>query len=296
MGISANCVKFLNYAKSKGVHFDTTLTLGRQQIFFTDKERKLLPKQFINQRLPQSGDFGESVFQILGANEIMSIDHSDFEGATIVHNLNDPIPQQYFNRYSVVFDGGTLEHVFNFPVAIKSCMDMLKVGGHFIAITPTNNYSGHGFYQFSAELFFTLFTPMHGFNIKLVAITVENPARDLADWFEVKDPKSVGGRVLLTNSYPSSLMVIAEKIQETESIILQPFQSDYQRIWDIHQSVKTNTELIGEGRLINYYRKWIPKFFRDIIYRLRNGSGKVIHIKDLGAVNPLFFKKIDVEQ
>lgn len=295
MGISANCVKFLNYSKARGVDFKKTLTLGRQQMFITEGPRKNLRKQLSDLQLPASGDFAESLFHLsFGAKEVESMDYSDFEGATIIHNLNDPIPKQHLNTFSTVFDGGTLEHVFNFPVAVKNCMDMLKVGGHFISITPTNNYSGHGFYQFSPELFFALFTPAHGFRIKLIAMAVENQANDASEWFEVKDPKSVGKRVTITNSYPTSLMVIAEKIGETESITLRPFQSDYQSIWDIHQSVKTDSALKDEPTWVYYYRRWVPKFMRDIIYRLRKGSGKQSNVKGLGVVNPLFFTKLDV--
>ena len=294
MGISSNCVKFLNYSKTRGVDFSKTLTLGRQQIFLTDESRRNLLKQFNVQRLPENAGFAEPLFYLLGAKEVESIDYSDFEDATIIHNLNDQVSQPHLNAYSAVFDGGTLEHVFNFPVAVKNCMDMLRVGGHFVAITPTNNYSGHGFYQFSPELFFALFTPAHGFNLKLLAIVVENQEKEVAEWFEVKDPKTTGGRVTITNFNPTSLMVIAEKIRETESLTLKPFQSDYQSIWDIHQSVKPDSQFKNEREWVYYYRGWVPKFIRDIIYRLRKGSEKPNYVKDLGVVNPLFFTKMDV--
>jgi len=53
-----------------------------------------------------------------------------------------------------VIDGGTLEHVFNFPVAIKNAMQMVRAGGRLSLSPPANNYFGHGFYQFSPELFY----------------------------------------------------------------------------------------------------------------------------------------------
>ena len=67
------------------------------------------------------------------------------------------------NKYTLVIDGGCLEHIFNFPVAIKNCMEMLQEGGHFIGITPANNLMGHGFYQFSPELYFRIFSKENGF-------------------------------------------------------------------------------------------------------------------------------------
>jgi hypothetical protein len=61
-----------------------------------------------------------------------------------------------------VFDGGALEHVFNFPVAISSCMRALVVGGTFISSTPVNNNMGRGLYQFSPELFYRVFSQEFG--------------------------------------------------------------------------------------------------------------------------------------
>ena len=77
--------------------------------------------------------------------------------------MNLPIGDDLKRKFSVVIDGGTLEHVFNFPVAIKNCMQMLDVGGHFFVHTMANNFMGHGFYQFSPELFYRVFSPENGF-------------------------------------------------------------------------------------------------------------------------------------
>ena len=54
----------------------------------------------------------------------------------------------------MVIDGGLLEHVFDFPTAIRNCMRMVRQGGHLILNLPVNNFPGHGFYRFSPELVF----------------------------------------------------------------------------------------------------------------------------------------------
>src|SRR5438477_418150 len=84
-------------------------------------------------------------------------------GPHFPHDMNEPIPDKFKETYTAVLDGGSLEHVFNFPVAIKNCMEMVKVGGHYLAITPANNFFGHGFYQFSPELYFTVLSKENGF-------------------------------------------------------------------------------------------------------------------------------------
>lgn len=295
MGITGNCAKFLLYSKKLGVDFSNTLMLGRQQLFISSPERTELQSAFNGfSQWPDNGGFAEPLFKALGAQAIQSMDYSDFEKATLIHNLNERVPRHQLNNYSVVFDGGTLEHVFNFPIAIKNCMDMIKVGGHFVAITPTNNYSGHGFYQFSPELFFTLFTPSHGFNLKMVAMGVEFPSTGITEWFKVKDPMRVGQRVTITNAYPTSLMIIAEKVRETETLQLQPFQSDYQHIWSVHHSINNDVKLEGEKKWVHQYRRWMPEFIKKIIRNIRGIPDKQSFVNELGVVNPLFFTKMDV--
>ena len=294
MGITANCAKFLLYARTQGVDFSHTVMLGRQQLFLSPIEKEKLERK-IQAVLPDGNSFAEPFFTGVGAKKIESIDYSDFEGATIKHNMNDMISPDHFNRYSLLFDGGTLEHIFNFPIAIKNCMNMLKVGGHFVAITPSNNYSGHGFYQFSPELFFSLFTPAHGFNLKLVAMGVELPSKGITEWFKVKDPKRAGARVTIINSFPTSLMVIAEKIRATEELPLKPFQSDYQHFWEVHDAINNDVQREGEKKWIHHYRRRTPEFIKKLIRRIRGLQDKQGNIDRLGNVNPSFFTRMDVD-
>lgn len=95
----------------------------------------------------------DDFFRGLGATSVDVMDVSEYEGANILHDLNQPVSTQLTDAYDCVFDGGATEHVFNFPMALKNCMEMVKVGGHLIVIAPWNNYAGQGFYQLSPELF-----------------------------------------------------------------------------------------------------------------------------------------------
>jgi 2-polyprenyl-3-methyl-5-hydroxy-6-metoxy-1,4-benzoquinol methylase len=98
--------------------------------------------------------YAEPLLEMLGAKEIVSIDASAYEGCSIVHDMNQPISEHLKARFDLVLDSGSLEHVFNFPVAIKNCMEMVRLGGYLVTMNPANNCPGHGFYQFSPELFF----------------------------------------------------------------------------------------------------------------------------------------------
>ena len=180
MGLKLNSVKMVFEGAAAGVKFTRTLTLGRQfiggspDLFERLKARYGYQASPYRLTIPTAGPlFAEPFFEMLGACEVISVDKSPYEGAGLVHDLNTPIPDEHKQSYDTVFDTGTLEHVFNFPVSIKSCMDMVKVGGHLVIFFPMNNFCGHGFYQFSPELFFRTLSPENGFVIEM-AIAFED--------------------------------------------------------------------------------------------------------------------------
>lgn len=241
MGLSVNGTKFLMYAKTQGVCFTRTATIGRQELHLSAGALRKNLSDFdyfptrseVKDLMSKTGGFAEPFLGALGATEICSFDASEFEGASHLHDFNFPIDESFKNRFTVVIDGGTLEHIFNFPVAIKNCMEMVEVGGHFLAMTPTNNFTGHGLYQFSPELFFRIFSEPNGFRIVRMMIFEDRPE---AKWFEVADPDAIRERVSLVNAQPTTLLVLAEKVETVEIFATPPQQSDYVALWKSDQT------------------------------------------------------------
>lgn len=302
MAITKNCSKFLFYTKSLGVSFDTTLTLGRLTLYATKEDINKNISFFKNNKknindVDFKDEYSEPLFQILGANVTDSIDFSDYEKATILHDLNQPVSDTLKGKYSVIVDGGTIEHVFNFPVAIKNCMEMLRVGGHYIGITPINNTMGHGFYQFSPELFFNVFSTENGFAVNKMIVCAQNPDGEYSEWYEVSDPAKVKSRVMFVNSKPTYLMVLAEKKADVQVFSTPPQQSDYQTLWTIQKALKENKIPPNEGRLKYVYRKFTPrplKIFLHNVYDLF--TKEKITDENLGDINAEHFKKMTLKE
>src|SRR5262245_62077313 len=148
MGLDINMVQFLIDAQRRGVKFGDMLTIGRQQLnVYPAKMVQILRKYGLPHaaflRGAPPAKFAEPFFEALGVKQIYSMDASDFEGATFVHDLNRPLPAELKERFDTVYDGGTLEHVFNFPTAIQNCMEMVRLGGRFVMHTCANNLCGH---------------------------------------------------------------------------------------------------------------------------------------------------------
>lgn len=276
MGLNINSTKFLLYAKSLNVDFAKTATIGRQTLTLSPADLRKNLREFqlpvveetIDSIFLKNDGYAEEFVRYLGANEVHSIDYSSYEGATNIHDMNQPIPDDYKSRYSVVLDGGSLEHVFNFPVAIKNCMEMVRVGGHYIGITPTNNFMGHGFYQISPECFFSVFTQDNGYEINRV-IAFED--RLNAKWFSVKDPKAINSRVTLTNHVPTFLLVLAKRVSERPIFEAMPQQSDYVSTWT-HATVVNRRA--GRDSLITILKRKIPDSLKE---RIKPQLGRLAH-------------------
>lgn len=237
MGLDTNGTKFLLYAKKHGLDFSKTAMIGRQFLYLSPEELASNLSLFGDTSGQETIDaifndydgYSEGFLKYIGAKDIHSFDNAPYENATHIHDMNNPIPDEYKNQFSVVIDGGSLEHIFNFPTAIKNCIEMLKVGGYYLGITPANNFLGHGFYQFSPELYFRIFSEDNGFEIDNFLLFED---KKNAPWYSVKDPKTIGKRVTLTNSNPTYLLILAKKIRECEVFSITPQQSDYVHIWN----------------------------------------------------------------
>ena len=75
----------------------------------------------------QFGDYSDSFLRdFLDVASLTVIDISPYEGAETIHDLNLPVPETLQGRFDAVIESGSLEHIFNFPVAVANLMKLLK--------------------------------------------------------------------------------------------------------------------------------------------------------------------------
>jgi SAM-dependent methyltransferase len=172
MGLPLTILRFLAREHRREPFTGSVLTLGRQCVYATYEElREMLQREGIpaadlpagvprGTNLPQwrgqpeerfTSD--EVFFRLLGLAGSQALDVSDFEGAELIADLNLPVDEALCNRFDLIVDSGTLEHLFHLPQALANLGQMLRTGGRVIHISPANNWTNHGFYQFSPTLF-----------------------------------------------------------------------------------------------------------------------------------------------
>lgn len=239
MGLDINSVLFLLGARKRGADFGDVLMISRQELnVYPAKMRQVLAQAGFSGELFAAGardtGYAEPVFKALGARKVFSLDASSFEGAEFIHDLNQPVGNDLKQKFDLVFDGGTLEHIFNFPMALQNCMEMVREGGRFIIHTCANNWCGHGFYQFSPELFYNVLSDDNGFEVERMIFHVVGP---YGRWFEVANPRAISSRVELMNSFPLLMLVQARRKKVLPLFTKMPQQSDYAARWS-NQSPK----------------------------------------------------------
>jgi hypothetical protein len=133
------------------------LFIGRQTVYFSpqDLARRLrdhctevdegaieVDRATLNRRREGGGELAtdRSIFRALGlpAARIKAIDVSPYEGAEIIHDLNQPIPATLRGCADFVVDGSTLDNVFDPAMVLRNYAQLLRPGGRLLTINAWN--------------------------------------------------------------------------------------------------------------------------------------------------------------
>jgi hypothetical protein len=170
----------------------------------------------------------------------LALDHSDYEGAEIIHDLTAPIPAHLNGCADFILDGSTLDNVFDPAMVISNFAGMLRPGGRLIT---TNVYSNHYEpYVIIPPLWFLDYFVINGFVDCRVYILVygqdpQDPGH--TDVFTV-DPNAQldGSRSVSAFDAPAMMatIVMAEKGDRSTSNI-KPTQQQYRSPaeWELYR-------------------------------------------------------------
>ncbi|WP_284311637.1 class I SAM-dependent methyltransferase [Labrys miyagiensis] len=278
MGISRGGARFL-LEEARHLPFSgTVLQLGRQHLFITQAELDLLaalhaaklkrdisPENIFKPLLDPSYLDDGSFFSELGFSTVESMDYSDFEQATYVHDLNKPIPEALSGRFDMIYDGGTIEHVFDIRSSLRNIFEMLKIGGRIIHSSPSSNHVDHGFYMFSPTLFYDYYMAnnfiIHECQIFLYSVDHNNKPWLIFDY----EPGSLEGLAFggFNTGHLVGIYISAEKTAESTCDVI-PQQGMYVKKWgDGQHGGGIRLRRPRKPQVVNETRnKLVPKIFR----------------------------------
>ena len=210
------------------------LQLGRQDIELKPRHVAEIVRRYKLTDTPpiENGIDDQFLFRLVGFDRVESLDVSPYEGADFIFDMNEPVPPHLHGLFDMIFDGGTLEHVFNFPQALKNIHDMLKVGGLIVHAAPTSNLVDHGFYMFSPGVFWDYYTA-NGYDM-VDCLLFKFNRKPNRDWTCYRyfpgaiDHKEFGGwgvKAML------GTWSVARKTESSTSGVT-PQQSRYVRVWN----------------------------------------------------------------
>jgi SAM-dependent methyltransferase len=178
--------------------------------------------------------FDHSLLSAFSSCEYNCLDVSDYEGATIIHDMNTIIPEQYHNTYDFIYDGGCMDNMFDPVTFLKNTSNILKPGGRIVHLECASALAG-AYLSFSPEWFFSYYAINGYVDCKVYAIVARESSVDpnifntdlflWAPYFTrtdnydyIKGCKSVNGLMYL--------LITAEKQDNSTSDII-PMQSHY---------------------------------------------------------------------
>ena len=164
MGLNIQTLQLLKNSEDIKKGNLKVLTIGRQAIRFGYKEFSKIEKNLnfsfnaFKESIKDSNGFCESLLKSLFGWDVESLDISDYENCSYLHNMNQDIKENknlsnLIGRYDLILDLGSTEHIFNSTQSIVNSLNLLKKDGLLILSVPVTGTMEHGLYQFSQNFF-----------------------------------------------------------------------------------------------------------------------------------------------
>ena len=269
MGIAKGATALLYELKKDFGLFGSVLQLGKQTIHLDQRQLSEIAKKFgfeyFNNKNIKLDDI--NLFKSLGFDSVKSLDANDYENADIIFDFNKEISENA-EKFDLVFDGGTLEHIFSLPQSLKNIHNLLKVGGRVAHLSPSHNHVVHGFYMFSPTVFWDYYAANKYKILKFYIFEYENDHAGI-DWLIYEyAPGSIDA--LSYGGWGTSLLgiwCVAEKLPESTCDVI-PQQGGYVKTWNTQPTQKMGLNRISKIKILfkNFIRPHQTLY--KILYKL----------------------------
>ena len=175
MGIMAPIVRLLLREHLRRNFTGRGLLIGRQTIPISPDEAIAIIKEegislranvnAIDKSTRSARDRGYiddgAFFSLFSDMDVTSLDVTDYEGAEIVHNMHEPIPNELENSFDFIWNGSCLDNMFDPSTAMQNTARMLKPNGRVFCMEMTSPHFD-AYTMYSNAWFFDYFA-VNGF-------------------------------------------------------------------------------------------------------------------------------------
>jgi hypothetical protein len=221
------------------------------------------------------------LFRLLGVQKVLALDHSDYEGAELIHDLTKAVPPNLQGCADFILDGSTLDNVFDPAMVISNYADMLRPGGRLLTVNMYSN--DHEPYAILPPLWYLDYFTMNGFaDCKVYIIVYGDHGLSSDDVFTVDiDALLDPARAVKAFKAPGIMatLVLAEKGSNSTSHI-RPSQQHYRSDadWAIYRANLAKMKLNARPHLA---RTQHPIRFEDV------RGGHLFMASDFTARDPM---------
>lgn len=177
MGVTPSSLRLLARDCKRFGLSGSVLTLGNQDVWATEEDVKQYlieenypltntysvrnhTSHFFNEMSEYDNRFNafihaRTLFEMLGFVEYADLDMFSQDQPYMLHDLNHTLPSELHNKFNLILDMGTTEHIFNVPNLLASVKNALQIGGcvvHSLPL-PCLYWAQHGYYCFNPDLF-----------------------------------------------------------------------------------------------------------------------------------------------
>ena len=187
MGIDYRLAKAILHEHKYRPIVGTILLVGRQTIILTPEEAINLvseegvpvrSKANIEVDLTTYGSAERSLitdrsfFSLFSDAEVLALDVSDYENAEIIHDLNQPIPEELKGLADFMFNGSCMDNLFDPASALKNMSHLLRSGGRILHIEHGSPVQG-AYLMYSPAYFFDYYAVNEFVDCKVYACMFE---------------------------------------------------------------------------------------------------------------------------
>jgi len=177
----------------------------------------------------------DSFFKICGAQDVRSLDISSYQKAGVIFDLNkSKLPKNLYSSADFIFDGSTIEHIFNMKNVMNNLNNLLNENGYILHLSPLEGLAHDSFYQFGLCFFPELYKT-NGYEVifhKIFVYDYEHLIYDKNvvmkegnDWFF--DDLKEGLDFARKNNLPAQHLFLAKKHNTINTVFEIPYQGRY---------------------------------------------------------------------